>query len=185
MRLAEALEKLPLVDEPDAERGGSLAQGRDVVSIVLERRRSEDGEAARLLAELEQHPVPFAATDGVDAELVLQGGAERIARARPAFRFRISRAEVERGLDELALGMEHQPSALLVHPGQPEEVRVLPEVLGDASRIPLGGERGRAAFELFHDPGLALAVDRRRQRGRWLRIGMGKRGSGHERQEEG
>src|SRR5207248_609226 len=52
VRFAQALEELPLEDEPDTERGGHLAQGGDVVAIVLQRRRSEDGEASRVLAVL-------------------------------------------------------------------------------------------------------------------------------------
>src|SRR5207237_2698025 len=118
VRLAQALEQTPPVLELDAESGGGLAQRRDVVAIVLERGRREDGEAACLPAQLEQHVVAFAPANSVHPELVLERRAERIARPRPAFRLRVARAQIEGGLDELALRVEHDPAAVLVHAGQ-------------------------------------------------------------------
>src|SRR4051812_13265979 len=185
VRLAQPLEELALVDELHAQRRGGLAERRDVVALVLERGRGEDGEAPRLLADGDEPLVPLPPPHRIDPELLLERGTERIARPRPPFRLGIPGAQEQGALHELALRMEHDPAALLVDARQPEEIRVLPVIVRDPGGLALRGERGRASVELLHDPGLPVAVDRRGERRRRLRIRMRKCGSSEEESDHG
>jgi hypothetical protein len=161
------------VRELDPQGPGSLLHRLHVVALVFQVLRGrQDGEAVVGGSGAEKALTSVSPADLVDAVLLLQRRAQRLARAGPALRLRVAGLEEEDLAVVLRFGKERDPGARLTDSSEPEEIVILAVVLHDAHRLALRRQRGGAAAQLLHHPLAALPIDGGRQIGRRLRVGM-------------
>jgi hypothetical protein len=158
--LAQPGQEVALVDELEAEGGGDLAAEDGIgplVPDVVDGR--DDGHAVRAHGGGDRGPIGAAAQDAVHAEALEESGGERLARPRPALALGIARTEEEHAAVVFGFRSQQDPGLAFVDPGEPEEVPVLPIVLGHPAHLAARAQHRHAAVQLAQDTLAAFAVD--------------------------